>query len=145
GTGRHPHPHPGRGGRARPVPRPRRPGRGPDSRPASAVEVPAAPRAGLAGRERLDADPRALAAGPALRPARAGRHPWALPGRARVRDAQLAAIEADLAPWYDAPPFADAVHRLSAYRGVTRLGALTLGSEVCDWRRFPRAAAVTAL
>jgi Transposase IS116/IS110/IS902 family len=60
-----------------------------------------------------------------------------------VRDAQLAAIEADLATWYDAPPFADAVHRLSAYRGVTRLGALTLASEVGDWRRFPRAAAFT--
>jgi transposase len=60
-----------------------------------------------------------------------------------VRDPQLAAIEADLATWYDAPPFADAVHRLSAYRGVTRLGALTLASEVGDWRRFPRAAAFT--
>jgi transposase len=57
------------------------------------------------------------------------------------RDAQLEAIEADLAAWYDLPPFVDAVHRLSAYRGVTRLGALTLASEVCDWRRFPRAAA----
>jgi transposase len=53
-----------------------------------------------------------------------------------VRDAQLAAIEADLAGWYDAAPFADAVGRLSAYRGVTRLGALTLASEVGDWRRF---------
>ena len=60
-----------------------------------------------------------------------------------VRDAQLAAIEADLASWYDAAPFADAVHRLSAYRGVTRLGALTLASEVGDWRRFPQAAAFT--
>ena len=60
-----------------------------------------------------------------------------------VRDPQLAAIEADLATWYDAPLFADAVHRLSAYRGVTRLGALTLASEVGDWRRFPRAAAFT--
>ena len=40
-------------------------------------------------------------------------------------------------------PFADVVHRLSAYRGVTRLGALTLASEVGDWRRFPRAAAFT--
>jgi transposase len=37
-------------------------------------------------------------------------------------------------------PFADAVHHLSAYRGVTRLGALTVASEVGDWRRFPRAA-----
>jgi transposase len=58
-----------------------------------------------------------------------------------ARDAALAAIEADLAGWYDKAPFADAVHRLAAYRGVTRLGALTLASEVCDWRRFPRAAA----
>jgi transposase len=58
-----------------------------------------------------------------------------------ARDAALEAIGADLAVWYDAPPFADAVHRLSAYRGVTRLGALTLASEVGDWRRFPRAAA----
>src|SRR5919106_1923921 len=58
-----------------------------------------------------------------------------------ARDAQLEAIEADLTGWYDAPPFADAVHRLAAYRGITRLGALTLASEVCDWRCFPRAAA----
>jgi transposase len=58
-----------------------------------------------------------------------------------ARDAQLAAIDADLATWQDLPPFADAVHRLATYRGITRLGALTLASEVCDWRRFGRAAA----
>jgi transposase len=58
-----------------------------------------------------------------------------------ARDAALEAIQADLAGWYDAPPFADAVHRLSAYRGITRLGALRLASEVGDWRRFSRAAA----
>jgi transposase len=58
-----------------------------------------------------------------------------------ARDAALEAIQADLTGWYDIPPFADAVHRLSAYRGITRLGALTLASEVGDWRRFPRAAA----
>jgi transposase len=58
-----------------------------------------------------------------------------------ARDAQLLAIEADLAAWHDIPPFADAVHRLAAYRGITRLGALTLASEVGDWRRFGRAAA----
>jgi transposase len=56
-----------------------------------------------------------------------------------ARDAALEAIEADLATWYDQPPFADAVARLSAYRGVTRLGALTLASEVADWRRFATA------
>ncbi len=31
--------------------------------------------------------------------------------------------------------------RLAAYRGVAQLGALTLASEVCDWRRFGRATA----
>jgi transposase len=27
---------------------------------------------------------------------------------------------------------------LAAYRGISQLGALTLASEVCDWRRFAR-------
>jgi transposase len=58
-----------------------------------------------------------------------------------ARDGELAAIEADLAVFYDRDPFADQVRRLAAYRGVDRLGALTLASEVCDWRRFPRATA----
>ena len=57
----------------------------------------------------------------------------------QARDAALEAIEADLASWYDQPPFEDAVARLTAYRGVTRLGALTLASEVGDWRRFATA------
>jgi transposase len=56
-----------------------------------------------------------------------------------ARDAELAAIEADLAHWYTNGPFADAVTRLAAYRGVARLGALTIASEVGDWRRFPAA------
>jgi transposase len=50
-------------------------------------------------------------------------------------------VEADLGVWFDQGPFADQVARLAAYRGVTQLGALTLASEVTDWRRFPRAAA----
>jgi transposase len=58
-----------------------------------------------------------------------------------TRDAQLDAIQADLAGWQDRPPFAEQVARLSAYRGVTWLGALTLAAEVADWRRFPRASA----
>jgi transposase len=58
-----------------------------------------------------------------------------------VRMAHLDAVEADLAEWCARAPFAEQVARLSAYRGVTRLGALTLASEVCDWRRFPRASA----
>jgi transposase len=56
-----------------------------------------------------------------------------------ARDAQLEAIEADLVTWYGRPPFTDQVARLAAYRGVTRLGALTLASEVGDWRRFASA------
>jgi transposase len=31
------------------------------------------------------------------------------------------------------------VARLAAYRGITRLGALTLAAEVADWRRFAHA------
>jgi transposase len=59
-----------------------------------------------------------------------------------ARDAALAAVEADLVPWQEHPLFVDAVRRLSAYRGVTRMGALTLHAEVCDWRRFGRAASL---
>lgn len=56
-----------------------------------------------------------------------------------VREAQVAAIELDLAGYYDRGPFTAAVAQLCAYRGITRLGGLTLASEVGDWRRFPRA------
>ena len=59
-----------------------------------------------------------------------------------ARDAALGAVEADLAGWCERAPFAEAVRRLGAYRGVTRLGALTLQAEVCDWRRFGRASSV---
>jgi transposase len=62
-----------------------------------------------------------------------------LPGDSAGPRRRLDAIEADLATWYGKPPFADAVARLAAYRGVTRLGALTLASEVADWRRFATA------
>ena len=57
-----------------------------------------------------------------------------------TRHAQLDAVEVDLATWLDRPPFVDQVARLAAYRGVTRLGGLTLAAEVGDWRRFARAA-----
>jgi transposase len=56
-----------------------------------------------------------------------------------TRAAQLHAVEGDLIPWFDREPFADAVHRLGAYRGMTHLGALSIAAEVADWRRFPRA------
>jgi transposase len=56
-----------------------------------------------------------------------------------ARDAELAALEADLAHWYGHGPFAAAVARLGAYRGVAQLAGLTIASEVGDWRRFPTA------
>ncbi len=54
-----------------------------------------------------------------------------------ARDAAVDAVEPDLRAWCRRPPFADAVQRMTAYRGITELGALPLASEVCDWRRFP--------
>jgi transposase len=57
------------------------------------------------------------------------------------RQAELRAPESDLAGYFTTGPFADAVARLSAYRGITQLGALTLASEVGDWRRFASAPA----
>ncbi|MCI0690040.1 MAG: IS110 family transposase, partial [Sporichthyaceae bacterium] len=56
-----------------------------------------------------------------------------------VREAAVDAIDADIELCHTRAPFADAVARLCAYRGITELGALTLASEVCDWRRFPTA------
>lgn len=58
-----------------------------------------------------------------------------------ARDAELAAAEADLAHWYTHGPFTAAVARLAAYRGVAHLGALSIASEVGDWRRFATARA----
>lgn len=60
------------------------------------------------------------------------------------RHAQVTDIEADLAEAATKPPFADAVVRLAAYRGVGQLGALSLAAEVGDWRRFAHAAAFMA-
>ena len=56
-----------------------------------------------------------------------------------ARDAAIDAIDADLKLWLERAPFANPVARLGAYRGVAALGALTLASEVADWRRFPTA------
>ncbi len=60
-------------------------------------------------------------------------------GMLAARDAELAAAEADLAHWYTHGPFAEAVVWLAAYRGVAHLAALTIASEVGDWRRFATA------
>jgi transposase len=61
---------------------------------------------------------------------------------AMVEDDELrvGAIEADIVPFLDAGLYASEVARMAAYRGVARLGGITLASEVCDWRRFPAAA-----
>jgi transposase len=56
-----------------------------------------------------------------------------------VRETAVDAIDTDIELCQTRAPFADAVARLCAYRGITELGALTLTSEVCDWRRFPTA------
>ena len=56
-----------------------------------------------------------------------------------AREVAVKAVEADLMVWTTREPFAEAVSRLAAYRGVTPLGGLTLATEVCDWRRFPTA------
>jgi transposase len=56
-----------------------------------------------------------------------------------AREAEVAAIEADLSPWAGREPLADPVARLTAYRGIGELTALTLAAEVIDWRRFPTA------
>ena len=55
------------------------------------------------------------------------------------READLDAATADLVAYYTQAPFDDAVTRLSCYRGIDRLGALTIASEVCDFRRFGKA------
>lgn len=54
-------------------------------------------------------------------------------------DGHLQSVESDLKPYFSAGPFAEAVGRLSAYRGVSEMGALMLSAEVCDWRRFGKA------
>lgn len=61
-----------------------------------------------------------------------------------AREAAVDAMEAELAPWFDREPFAEAVRRLGAYRGIGPVGGLTLASEVCDWRRFPHASSFMA-
>ena len=58
-----------------------------------------------------------------------------------AREGELAAVEAELAPWARAAPLAGAVARLGCYRGIAGLTGLTLAAEVVDWRRFGSARA----
>jgi transposase len=57
-------------------------------------------------------------------------------GALDTREAELAAIEAALAPWALREPLAGPVARLGCYRGIAELNGLTLVSEITDWRRF---------
>jgi transposase len=78
---------------------------------------------------------------PALRRPGADHHVHPLPGhpgRPRGRGHRDRGRSRRL---FTTAPFADPVARLAAYRGITRMGALTLASEVGDWRRFPTAGA----
>jgi transposase len=62
-------------------------------------------------------------------------------GGLAAREAELAAVEAELGRWAKAAPLAAAVDRLGAYRGIGVLTGLTLAAEVVDWRRFASARA----
>jgi transposase len=53
-----------------------------------------------------------------------------------AREAELDATTADLRRFFELAPFSETVARLACYRGIDRLGALTIASEVCDFRRF---------
>lgn len=58
-----------------------------------------------------------------------------------AQDTIVGEISSELADWFDTEPFALPVHRLAAYRGIDHLGALSIVSEVCDFRRFAHAGA----
>jgi hypothetical protein len=62
-------------------------------------------------------------------------------GALATREAELAAAEAELAPWARREPLAGPVARLGCYRGIAELGGLTLTAEIVDWRRFAAARA----
>lgn len=62
-------------------------------------------------------------------------------GGLEAREAELRAAEARLSAWAGREPLAAGVARLSAYRGIAELTALTLAAEVVDWHRFPTARA----
>jgi transposase len=58
-----------------------------------------------------------------------------------TRQAELDAIEDELAPWAARDPLGPMAGRLGCYRGIAGLTGLTLAAEVVDWRRFPSARA----
>jgi len=62
-------------------------------------------------------------------------------GGLAAREAELAAVEAELVRWAAWPPSATAVARLGAFRGIAQLTGMTPAAEVVDWRRFATARA----
>lgn len=58
-----------------------------------------------------------------------------------TRTVQLDEIDRRLAEAADRPPLGDAVARLRTFRGIETLSALTITTEVCDFRRFASATA----
>jgi len=61
-----------------------------------------------------------------------------------VRDAQLAAVDAQIEELASADPLALDVARLRAFRGTDTLTAVTLTTETCDFHRFPSAGSYMA-
>jgi len=55
-----------------------------------------------------------------------------------AREQELAAAEAEVAGWYGRDPFADAVRRLCAYRGVAPIGGVDPGVGGVRLAAFPR-------
>jgi transposase len=115
-------------------------GPGPDPGPAPALQVLGAPLQGLPRRAPRDREARGWLAAQHFGEPVLGLTFGHYRATVAARDAALAAVEVDLATWLGKAPFAQGVRRLAAYRGVSAMGALALQAEVCDWRRFGRAA-----
>jgi transposase len=65
-------------------------------------------------------------------------------GASFMRDAQLAAVTAQIEELAVLEPLAEGVTRLRAFRGIDTLTAVTLLCETCDFRRFPSAGSYMA-
>lgn len=61
-----------------------------------------------------------------------------------ARASQLDAIDRQIAVAADQPSLADSVARLRCLRGIDTLSAVTIATEVCDFRRFASAASFMA-
>ena len=128
------------------MPGPGRRGRGPDPGQEPPGPFPVAPRAGLAGGDHLDVQVPQLArrpdasTQPALEVATFTRY------RATIecREAELEAIEADLAATSTRSPSPPPCAACPPTGASTAWAALVLQAEVCDWRRFANGAATGA-